>query len=321
MTGRPPGDTGIVDADDDGVTQDAVVASVLASGAPGLLDLPRRVVAEGWDNLLVRLGDDLVLRLPRRARTAELVATEQRWLPVLAPSLPVAVPVPVVAGRPGPDFPWPWSVLAWREGEVAGSRPRSRATAWVPDLAAALAALHRPAPAEAPHNPVRAVPLAARDRVVRERLERGRLRGLDVSAALEVWARGVAAPAWGSAPVWVHGDPHPNNLLVRPGPDDGPDRLDALLDWGDLSAGDPACDLAAAWLVPDRVGRTVFVAAYDDLVGARADGHADDPGRWDRAAAWAVSMASSVVVDAPDDAANRRWADATLREIAERSLG
>lgn len=309
---------------------DAVVTSVLAAGAPELLDLPRRIAAEGWDNVLVRLGDELVLRLPRRSQAAELVAHEQRWLPQLAPWLPVAVPVPVVAGAPAPGYPWPWSVLRWREGVVAGSLPRDRARAWAPVLAASFAALHRPASRGAPHNPFRAVPLAGRDSPVQERFERGDRRGLDLTAAREVWRCGLAAAAWAGPGLWVHGDPHPNNLLVRPGcapvregsPDGpptgpdalaGPDSLAALLDWGDLSAGDPACDLAAAWLAFDAAGRASFRATYDALTIGRTS----DPGRWDRAAAWAVAMASSVVVDAPGDGVNRRWADAALREVTD----
>lgn len=314
VSGPPPREVEIVHAGTDGAAPDDVVARLLQSSAPELLHLPRRVVAEGWDNVLVRLGSTLLMRLPRRAQAAELTRHEQLWLPVLAPPLPVAVPVPVHAGRPVADYPWPWSIIRWREGVVASQRPRQLATSWAADLAATFVVLHQPAPPEAPHNPFRAVPLAPRDEVIRERLALGRERGLDLAAAVRAWERGIAAPVWAEPPVWVHGDPHPGNLLVRPGTPGRPDALDALLDWGDLSAGDPACDLAAAWLVFDRAGRRVFRDTYD--FGTRR--RAPDPGRWDRAAAWAVSMASSVVVGAPDDVANRPWADAALAELAER---
>lgn len=236
VSGPPPREVEIVHAGTDGAAPDDVVARLLQSSAPELLHLPRRVVAEGWDNVLVRLGSTLLMRLPRRAQAA-VTRHEQLWLPVLAPPLPVAVPVPVHAGRPVADYPWPWSIIRWREGVVASQRPRQLATSWAADLAATFVVLHQPAPPEAPHNPFRAVPLAPRDEVIRERLALGRERGLDLAAAVRAWERGIAAPVWAEPPVWVHGDPHPGNLLVRPGTPGRPDALDALLDWGDLGRG------------------------------------------------------------------------------------
>lgn len=290
-----------------------VVAALLGAQHPDLLALPRRVAAEGWDNVMIRLGDDLALRLPRRELAAELANKEARWLPELAPRLPVRVPVPVRMGKPQGTFPWGWSVVAWLPGTAPTKRPRQAATGWAEDLALALAALHQPAPRDAPHNPVRGVPLPPRDAVVMDRLRRGAgaIAAVGVGAwerLCAAWRRGVAAPPWPGPNVWVHGDPHPGNLLVRL--DDAGDELAAVLDFGDLCAGDPACDLAAAWLCFDATGRAAFTSAYE------ASAPLVDPGLWHRAAAWAVSMASSIVVDAPGDEENLGWARAALAEFA-----
>lgn len=285
-----------------------LVATLLREQHPDLASLPLTVAAEGWDNVQVRIGADLVARLPRRALAVALLETEQRWLPVLAPLVPVATPVPVRTGAPSPAFPRPWTIARWIEGVRAADRARSERTAWAGSLALALAALHVPAPATAPHNPVRAVPLATRAAVA------DRLAGhASLARALPLWERGVQAPPWRGPATWVHGDPHPGNVLVTPGTPPREDSLAALLDFGDLSAGDPACDLAAAWLHFDVDGRAAFRRAYDE---ARP---APDPGRWKRAAAWALSMASSVLVLAPDDQSNVGWARETLAQLRDES--
>src|SRR4051794_7564958 len=93
--------------------------ALLAAQHPDLADPPIRPGAQGWDNVMFRLGEDLALRLPRRAVAAGLIATEQRWLPRLAPSLPVAIPAPVRIGATGCGYPWPWSVTPWIAGRPA----------------------------------------------------------------------------------------------------------------------------------------------------------------------------------------------------------
>lgn len=254
----------------------ADVGRLVAAQHPSLL-APIRHAAHGWDNELFRLGDDLAARLPRRAFAAHLIEHEQRWLPALAAVLPVPVPAPVAVGVPGQGFPWAWSIVPWFEGRPATSlRPHERDAFAVP-LADALRALHTPAPAAAPHNPVRGVPLSERDAVVRERLA----AHPDLAAA---WAQGVAAPVWDGDPMWLHGDVHPGNLVVQGG------RLAALVDFGDMCAGDPACDLAIAWSAFTPEGRE----AFRDALGSGYDG-----ATWLRAKAWAASFAL-LSLDAPD---------------------
>ena len=252
------------------------------------------VAAHGWDNVVLRLGESLALRLPRREAAAHLVEHEQAVLPALAPRLPVAVPAPVRVGRPDPvlGYPCAWSVVPWFDGETAARTPVAQRTAWAPALGRALAALHVPAPSDAPANPFRGVPLADRAAGFTERLGRA---DPDARPVLEAaWATGLAAPAHDGAAVWLHGDPHPGNVVVRVGAAAGEDALAALVDFGDVTGGDPASDLATAWLSFDAAGHAAFRAAYV------AAGGTDDDAAWLRARAWAASLALALLAF-PDD--------------------
>lgn len=286
-----------------------LVRDLLAEQHPDLADLPVRLVAHGWDNGTFRLGDDLAVRLPRRAAAAHLVEHEQRWLGVLAGLCPVPVPAPVRLGRPGPLFPWSWSVVPWFAGRHAADEPVAARTAWAGTLAEALAALHVPAPADAPVNPVRGGSLAGRGAALTERIAAGHLDAVLPGAdprALALWHDALAAPAWPGPPVWLHGDPHPANLVTRDG------ALAALLDFGDVTAGDPACDLATAWLTFDDAGRGAFRARSDALADSAGP---PDPGRWRRAAGWALVMGSALVTHSDDDPALAAIGAHTVREL------
>lgn len=273
-----------------------LVRALLAEQHPDLAGLPVRLVAHGWDNATFRLGDDLAVRLPRREVAARLVEHEQQWLPLLAALCPVPVPAPLRVGAPGALFGWSWSVVPWFDGRPAAQQPVADRTAWAEDLAAALAALHVPAPAAAPVNPVRGGSLAGRSAAIGERLDAGHLDAVLPDArsrAQALWHDALAAPAWPGPPLWLHGDPHPANLVTRNG------GLAALLDFGDLTGGDPACDLATAWLTFDATGRAAFRRRTDEL--ARAGDHPEDPGLWRRAAGWALVMGSAMVTHGDDD--------------------
>jgi len=277
----------------------SLVRALLADQHPDLADRRLSVAANGWDNVVVRLGDDLAVRLPRRTVAARLIEHEQRWLPEIARRVAPVVPVPepVRLGRPALGYPWSWSVVRWLPGEVVGERAAG------PGVAAALAAfvglLHVPAPSDAPANPFRAVPLASRSEAVLDRLT-----SADVPRARELaalWRTAAALPTHTGPPVWVHGDLHPFNVLVERAV--GGDRLSAVVDFGDVTAGDPAVDLATAWLSFDQEGRRTF----------RAQVAADDV-TWTRARGWAVSIASALWTS--DESAfrtvGRRGIDATL---------
>lgn len=259
--GTPPAEV-TVDAD--------LVRRLLAAQHPDLAALPLTEAASGWDNLMFRLGDDLAVRLPRRQVAAPLLATEQAWLPRIAASLPLATPTPLRIGGPGQGFPWPWSVIPWLEGDTADRALPDAAQGAV--LGGFFRALHVPAPADAPRNPYRGVPLAARADSFQARLDD--LAGktdLITEAMLELWRAGAATPV-DVGPTWLHGDPHPRNVLVRDG------RITAFIDWGDMAQGDRASDLAAIWmLLPDR-------AARDEAISLCEASEAT----WIRARGWAV---------------------------------
>ncbi|MBL1065240.1 aminoglycoside phosphotransferase family protein [Streptomyces sp. 7-21] len=261
-----------------------VVRELLAAQHPDLASAPVEVMTNGWDNLVCRLGEELLVRLPRRALAARLVRNEQQWLPILAPRLPLPVPAPVRTGKPGSGYPWAWSVVPYFPGETAAHRAPGDARAAAETLGAFLAALHRPAPPDAPVNEYRGVPLARRaDRVA------GQLAQLDGrperEAAARVWREAVAAPGWDGPPLWLHGDLHPANILVSQ------DRISAVIDFGDLTSGDPASDLCVAWMLFPPRERAVFRQAY---------GGADDA-TWARARGWALALALVLMTRSADN--------------------
>jgi aminoglycoside phosphotransferase (APT) family kinase protein len=269
-------------------TSPGLVRQLLRAQHPELAELDVRLVANGWDNTIYRLGDDLAVRLPRRELAASLITNEQRWLPEIAGRVAVAVPRPLRIGRPGSGFPWHWSISTWFDGTVAASVPRRERAGLAEPLARFLGDLQTPAPADAPVNQFRGVPLADRDSDVRARLASGRVPQPARLAAL--WNDAVAAPPWTSPPLWLHGDLHPANLLTASG------DLSAVLDFGDLTSGDPATDLAAAWLIFDGNGRERFRSTVDS---SRAVSDAT----WLRARGWALCMATALATnsdDAPD---------------------
>ncbi|MFE6308411.1 aminoglycoside phosphotransferase family protein [Nocardiopsis sp. NPDC057823] len=252
-----------------------LVRRLLADQHPDLAGLPLTPVANGWDNTILRLGDALAVRLPRRERAAALARNEQRWLGAIAARLGTPVPAPVRVGAPGRDYPWHWSVVPWFEGRTAAEVPVAGRDVLAAPLADFAVRLHVPAPAEAPANPFRGVPLAARSAGFHRRLEAADPPRRELLAGL--WDGLAAAPAWSGPPLWLHGDLHPANLLVSP----DEDGLAAVLDFGDLTAGDPATDLAVAWMLFGPAGRAAFRARVD--AAGTVDAHV-----WDRARAWAL---------------------------------
>ncbi|MEV7598626.1 aminoglycoside phosphotransferase family protein [Kitasatospora sp. NPDC089797] len=255
-----------------------LVRQLLRDQHPDLAGLPLSLGALGWDNQIWRLGDALAVRLPWATETAgDRLRKEHAWLPALPAPLPLPVPAPQRLGEPSERFPHPWLVTTWLPGTPADHAPITRADAATDALAAFLSALHRPAPATAPTGE-RGGPLAAvADGVLRGIASAAEL-GLvpDPDAARAVWADAVAAPAWTGPALWIHGDLHPANVLTRDG------TLCGVIDFGDLCAGDPACDLAAPWnLLPDG-GVERFHRAYRPTA---------DPATLRRARGWALFRA------------------------------
>ncbi len=250
----------------------ALVRRLLRAQLPALAALPlTRVASGGTENALFRLGADRVVRLPLRPGKDEQVRKLERWLPELAPALPVAVPVPVAHGDPGPGYPSAWSVCRW----LAGNHPRAGSltnpTGLAEDLAGFIRALSGQEPREGPapgaHNFFRGVPLARRDVETRRALEQ--CRGLvPVEELRAVWEDALRAPVWEGPGRWIHGDLFPSNLLVSDG------RLCGVLDWGGLGVGDPATDLLFAWNLFGRAERASFRRALgvDDATWRRGRG-------------------------------------------------
>lgn len=281
-----------------------LVQSLLRAQHPDLAGEDPVFVAEGWDNATWRLGDELAIRLPRRASAVELIRNEARWLPELAPTLPLPVPVPVRRGSPTPDYPWPWTVVRWFDGSSALERPPSDPYAAAEALGAFFAALNRPAPPEAPRNPYRGVPLVERDEGTRHRLA---LLGDVVDRRLEgLWRELCALPPWAGPSLWLHGDPHPGNLLVG---EEG--ALCAVLDFGDVTSGDPASDLMAGF---------AFLPAGPRRVFREASGRADDDIAWERARGWALSLGLAYLEASDGSPSFAALARATLERVLDPRL-
>jgi aminoglycoside phosphotransferase (APT) family kinase protein len=206
-----------------------LVRQLLADQHPDLADLSLLEISGGWDNALYRLGSSLAVRLPRRAVAVPLLENERRWLPQLAPQLPLPIPVALRMGRPGRGYPWPWSVRQWIEGETAVRSVPIHDVNVARALGAFLQALHVPAPAEAPHNPVRGVPLSERTPRMLEYVK-AVSDIVDANKILDCWERVVGLPLWAGPNLWVHGDLHPANVLLSHG------RIAGVIDFGDLTA-------------------------------------------------------------------------------------
>ncbi len=277
----------------------ALVRMLLQLQHPDLSDLPLRPLSQGWDNAMFRLGDDLLVRLPRRQLGAALVENEQRWLPTLASRLPIAIPVPVRRGVAAEIYPWSWSVVPFHDGVTAAECAFDGA-AVARDLAEFLRALHFPSPPDAPHNRYRGVPLRDRhDDVVRWIAGLGAGAGLDAPAAMRCRERAVDVPYWGNAPVWIHGDLHPANLITRDG------NIVAVVDFGDIAGGDPATDLASAWMLFDGTLRSTFRAAYGN----------DDDDLWARARGWALMHSTACLANSADNPRIHRIAEITMAAV------
>jgi aminoglycoside phosphotransferase (APT) family kinase protein len=259
-----------------------LVRRLLAGQHPDLAPLPVSFLANGWDNVMYRLGPRLLARMPRRALGAAIIVNEQRWLPLLAPRLPLPIPSPERTGRPALGYPYSWSVVPYIPGTPAAAAPDGLDWADVTgSLGRFLGALHVPAPPEAPRNQFRGGPLAGRAGLFAENLPLALGPGDDAGdAALGLWADALAAPVYAGPPVWLHGDLHPANVLHSGG------RLTGVIDFGDITAGDPAADLSVAWMLLPLEWHEAFRAAY-----LAAGGPGDDPALWRRARGWALALA------------------------------
>ncbi len=291
----------------------ALVARLLAAQFPHWADLPLAPVElDGWDNTTFRLGKELAVRLPSAVAYVAQVEKEQRWLPLLAPQLPLRIPKPVARGAPGCGFPRPWSIYRWLRGDPATAERVEDLSVFASDLAGFLAALYTIDPTGGPvageHSFFRGGRLTTYDRDARAAI--AALDGeIDTDGATEIWEAALAAP-WHGPLVWVHGDMTASNLLVVDG------RLSAVIDFGCSAVGDPACDLAIAW--------TFFHGESRDKFRNRLP---LDDATWTRARGWALWKALITLVDAlragdhrGEVAARRFGWRLTARQVIEETL-
>lgn len=251
----------------------SLVTRLVAEQFPQWANLPVRPVEPGgWDNRTFRLGEDLSVRLPSAEGYVAQVDKEHRWLPRLAPLLPLSVPAPLAMGVPAGGYPWNWSVYRWLDGDTATVAGIADLGQFAAALAQFLGALQRVNPAggppPGPHNFFRGGPLTVYDAETRRAI--AALDGqVDAGAATAVWVAALTAP-WRGPPVWLHGDVSATNLLVGGG------ELSAVIDFGCMGVGDPACDTTIAWTLLSGESRTAFRTALplDDATWTRGRGWA-----------------------------------------------
>ena len=279
----------------------ALVRRLVDTQFPQWAALPLRLLdPAGSDHVIYRLGDEFSVRLPRHAGAIGQAEKELHWLPRLAPHLPLAIPVPVSVGAPDFGYPWPWAVSRWLDGQVATVEALGGSAETAVELAEFLAALQQ-VPAVSGRADFTAEPLAGRDRSTRAAI--AQVDGVfDAAAMTDVWDAALSAPGWDRPPVWFHGDFHTGNLLTVDG------RLSAVIDFGGLGVGDPACDLMIAFTLMSAASRAVF----RDALGV-------DDATWARGRGWALATGLNAYVSYA--AVNPRVAAQTTRQITEALIG
>ncbi|MFF8641557.1 aminoglycoside phosphotransferase family protein [Streptomyces sp. NPDC015345] len=280
---------------------DAALAGRLVEAQfPQWAGLPlERLGPAGSDHVIYRLGDELSVRLPRHSGAIRQAEKEFTWLPRLAPHLPLAVPEPVGVGKPGFGYPWPWAVTRWLDGEVATTETLGGSPGAAVQLARFLKALQGCGTEGSGSGGAREAltvnRLADRDHDTRAAI--AEVDGVfDGAAMTGLWDAALAAPAWDRHPVWFHGDFHTGNLLTVDG------RLSAVIDFGELGVGDPACDLTIAFTLMSAESRAVFRAA----LGV-------DDATWLRGRGWALATGLNAYTSYA--ATDRRVAAQTTRQI------
>ncbi len=237
-----------------------LVQQLINSQFPSLSNLPITFLDAGWDNENYRLGDNYIIRLPRRKIAIDLLANEINWLPKLQEKLPIAIPAPIYVGQPDDTYPWQWTIIPWVKGQTADlNKPHDSAALQLIDF---LKNLHQQSPKNAPTNLSRGVPLKNKAEDLRQRMNRLKEKTNSITPKIEaLWQTALHTP-FIKDKYLLHGDLHPRNIIVSAG------KINAIIDWGDITDGDAATDLASLWMLFDKKSvRQQALAAY----GASSD--------------------------------------------------
>jgi len=233
----------------------------------------RPVKFSGHDNRTFHLGEHMSVRLPSTASYVPQVEKEQQWLPILSQKLSLPIPTPLAKGNPSAAYPWSWSINKWLEGETLSHTYINDLNQVARDLGAFLIELQSidisGGPLAGKHNFYRGGSIAIYNEEYRSAIENNK-DTFNEQILNEIWDLALASK-WTSEPVWVHGDVAPGNLLVKDG------KLCAVIDFGILGVGDPACDAVMAWTFFDSDSRKIFKRVLNM-----------DEGTWNRARGWAL---------------------------------
>ena len=256
------------------IIDELLVSRLISIQFPQWKKLPIQLVKPGgWDNRTFRLGKDLLVRMPSSAAYAAQIEKECKWLPKLAPSLPLPIPIPLAMGKPGNGYPWKWSIYHWLEGNTATFKHIANLSDFAAHLARFLLALQRIPTTNGPlpgaHSFYRGGLLKTYDAEIRKALSILKNK-IDTHSIIEIWETALSTK-WKKPPVWVHGDISIDNLLVKKG------QLSAVIDFGMLAIGDPACDLAISWTLFKEESRKIFQTTLSF-----------DSETWNRSKAWTL---------------------------------
>lgn len=221
-----------------------LIQNLLATQYPQLADEKIEFLDAGWDNENYRVGQQHIIRLPRRKVAVSLLQNEVNWLPKVQKQLQINIPAPIFVGKKTTKYPWPWTIVPWTTGKTANlNRPNESETA---TLAHFLKALHPMDATDAPANASRGVHLSEKMADLSIRIERLKTKTSLVTSKIEQLLDRALNSPFPTKKCLLHGDLHPRNMIVHEG------KIVSIIDWGDITDGDPATDLASFWMLFDQ---------------------------------------------------------------------
>ena len=245
------------------------------------------VPLSGWDNRTFRLGNTMSIRLPSAQCYAEKVEKEQKWLPILAPHLSFRIPTPIAMGKPSKLYPFNWSIYQWIEGESANTCDLNdqQLQPIAVQLAQFLNELHTIDSTgglePGPHNFYRGLSPSVYNAETRSAITQ--LKNIiNTDVVTLVWEKALSS-RWNNKSVWIHGDFSAGNILLKD------NQVVAIIDFGGMGIGDPACDLVISWTFLKNESRKLF-RQHIQL----------DGDTWDRARGWALWKALITMVTVKD---------------------